>query len=193
MDSEQSCHRHVADVFWGEISPSEHFVQIYEDDEVFLDTLEGFVGNGLRAGDSAIVIATQAHRAALDRRLTLQGLDLVSARSNQLYIDLDAEQSLAKFIVDGWPDDELFVAFVGDVLKRARSGGRRVRAFGEMVALMWARGDHSATVRLEHIWHRLCATESFSLFCAYPKVGFTENAATSIDLLCAAHSKVFPH
>ena len=154
---------------------------------------DGTLAEIVELKDHPYMIATQAHRAALDRRLTLQGLDLVSARSNQLYIDLDAEQSLAKFIVDGWPDDELFVAFVGDVLKRARSGGRRVRAFGEMVALLWARGDHSATVRLEHIWHRLCATESFSLFCAYPKVGFTENAATSIDLLCAAHSKVFPN
>ena len=192
MDFAHNSHRGAADVFWGEISPCEHFVQIYADDEVFLDTLEGFLANGLRAGDSAIVIATAAHRRALETRLTVQGLDLVGARRKDLYIDLDAEECLDRFIVDGWPDDDLFVAFVSEVLERARGDGRKVRAFGEMVALLWARGDHAATVRLEHIWHRLCEASGFSLFCAYPKVGFTENAAASISMLCATHSKVFP-
>ena len=182
-----------ADVFWGEISPCEHFVQIYADDEVFLDTLEGFIGNGLRTGDSAIVIATAAHRDALETRLLVQGIDLAEARRNEQYIDLDAEQCLAEFIVNGWPDDELFVAFVNGLLKRARCSGRKVRAFGEMVALLWARSDHAATVRLEHIWQKLCEAEEFSLFCAYPKVGFTENASISINTLCAAHSKIFPN
>ena len=179
-----------ADVFWGEISPCEHFVQIYADDEVFLDTLEGFIGNGLRAGDSAIVIATAAHRDALETRLLVQGIDLAEARRNEQYIDLDAEQCLAEFIVNGWPDDDYFVAFVNGLLKRARRSGRKVRAFGEMVALLWARGDHAATVRLEHIWQKLCQAESFSLFCAYPKSIFLDDMDDSIGHICLAHNKI---
>ena len=35
-------------VFWGEMSPCDHLVQIYQDDEILLDSLEGFV-----AGDSS--------------------------------------------------------------------------------------------------------------------------------------------
>ena len=62
------------------------------------------------------------------------------------------------------------------LLTRGRAGGRRVRAFGEMVAVMWARGEQGATVRLEHLWHRLCQSEAFSLFCAYPRIGFTQDA-----------------
>ena len=193
MKFAENHHQTSANVFWGEISPCEHFVQIYEDDIAFLDTLEGFIGNGLQAGDSAIVIATEAHLDALEARLTAQGVDLTTARREDRYIDLDAELSLARFMVNGWPDDRLFVAFVTGILKRARRKGQRVRAFGEMVALLWARGDHAATVRLEHIWQKLCQAESFSLFCAYPKVGFTENASASINTLCAAHSKVFPN
>lgn len=193
MDFEQNSRSAGADVFWGEMSPSEHFVQIYDADEAFMDTLEGFIGKGLESGDSAIVIATSAHRRALETRLTAKGLDLNAARLDDSYIDLDAEESLQKFIVDGWPDDARFTAFVGGVLTRARAKGQKVRAFGEMVAIMWGRGDHSATVRLEHLWHKLCLAESFSLFCAYPKVGFTESPATAIDMLCATHSKVFPH
>jgi hypothetical protein len=59
------------------------------------------------------------------------------------------------------------------------------------VALMWADGDCGATVRLEHLWSRLCTQESFSLFCAYPKTGFTERATDAIQAVCAAHSKLY--
>ena len=182
-----------AEVFWGEISPCEHLVQFYEADSVFLDTLEGFVSGGLAAGESAIVIATPAHRKILEERLTSTGFDVQRAQTEDQYIALDAEQTLGFFMRDGWPDDSRFYKLVLELVRRARGNGRRVRAFGEMVAIMWARGEQGATVRLEHLWHQLCAAESFSLLCSYPKVGFTQNAAESIATICAAHSKVVPH
>ena len=46
--------------------------------------------------------------------------------------------------------------------------GRRLRAFGEMVALLAADGMADAAVRLEELWNRLAATHHFSLLCAYP-------------------------
>lgn len=39
-----------AEVFWGDISPCEHLVQIYQDEGVFLDSLEGFVAGGDKSG-----------------------------------------------------------------------------------------------------------------------------------------------
>jgi hypothetical protein len=177
-------------VFWGEIAPCDHFVQIYEDNDIFLDTLEGFVSGGIRSGDSVILIATPANLKALEARLSAQGVDLSVARLRDEYIALDAEATLSKFMAGDWPDDELFKQVVTDVIERARGNGRRVRAFGEMVALLWARGDQAATVRLEHLWHSLCQTEAFSLFCAYPKSGFTMNVEASISEICATHSKV---
>lgn len=177
------------EIFWGEISPCEHLVQIYEHDETFLDALEGFVAGGLRGGDGVIIIATPSHRADLEARLADQGLDLDLARSRDRFISLDAEETLASFMVNGWPDPDLFIKCASELLQRARGNGRRVRAFGEMVAVMWARGQYGATVQLEHLWHDLCRAEAFSLFCAYPKIGFTEDMASSIDAICAAHSK----
>jgi hypothetical protein len=59
-----------------------------------------------------------------------------------------------------------------------------------MVALLWAQGQSGATVRLEHLWHEFCQSKAFSLFCAYPRSGFTKNADDSIREICAAHSKV---
>lgn len=180
------------DIFWGEIAPCEHLVQIYEQDDVFLDSVEGFVAGGIRAGDSVIAIATPSHLAALDERLRERDIDLDAAIAADQYIPLDAEKLLSKFIVAGWPDEELFEEVIRGLLTRARQSGKRVRAFGEMVAVLWSRGHNSATVRLEHLWHKFCRAEAFSLFCAYPKCGFTKDADASMREICAAHSRVIP-
>ena len=93
-------------------------------------------------------------------------------------------------MIDGWPDKQLLAKVVADVLDRAGRNGRKVRVFGEMVALMWARGYCSVTVRLGYLWTEFCQKESFALFCAYPRTGFTEDPAQSIAHICATHSKV---
>jgi len=190
--STNNMHRSAADVFWGEVAPCDHLLQIYEDESVFMDTLEGFIGGGLRAGDSAIIIATSAHIAALEERLKSAGLDLDAARLQDQYISLDAEKTLERFIADGWPDDQLFIDVITGIIARARKNDRKVRAFGEMVAILWGRGDQAATVRLEHLWHKLCEAEAFSVFCAYPKVGFTQNASESLSEICATHTRILP-
>ena len=181
-----------ADVFWGEISPCEHLVQIYQDEDVFLDSLEGFVAGGIVAGDGVVVIATTPHLDSLNALLLTRNIDVESAISQDQYIALDAEETLSKFMVMGWPDEDFFRALVHDILLRAKGNNRRVRAFGEMVALLWARGNTGATVHLEHLWHRLCHEQSFSLFCAYPKIGFTRDVSASIKEICEAHSRVVP-
>lgn len=177
------------DVFWGEIAPCEHLVQIYTSDDVFLDSLEGFVGGGIQKGDSVIVIATPGHVSALNQRLTARGFNVEAARLRQQYITLDANESLAKFMVKGWPDEQLFNKFFAELVIRT-GNTRRVRAFGEMVAILWARGQNMATIRLEELWRQLCEKDGLSLFCAYPKSDFTQDTGTSIKEICAAHSKL---
>lgn len=179
-----------AEVFWGEISPCEHLVQIYEDDDIFLDSLEGFVAGGIVAGDGVVVIITPPHLLALNQRLKQRGINVASALRTDQYLALDAETILSEFMINGWPDELLFNELVTKLLTRAKGNGRRVRAFGEMVALLWAQGNNCATVRLEHLWHRLCNEQSFSLFCAYPRSGFTRDASASIQEICDTHSRV---
>ena len=178
------------EIFRGEVTPCEHLVQIYDDHDVFLDTLAGFAGGGLRAGDGVIIIATDIHLTALASRLVESGTDIEAARQRDQYIPMDAEKLLSRLVFRGWPDDYLFKQSVTELLSRARRGGRRVRAFGEMVALLWARGQNAATVRLERLWQGVCLNEGLSLFCAYPRSGFTQDANTSIQELCALHSRI---
>ena len=179
-----------ANIFWGELMPCDHMVQIYEDDDVFMDSLEGFVVGGLEAGDGVVVIATETHIRSLNRRLAKHKIDIPAVIDDERYIVLEADETLPQFINEGWPDDDKFRALVLDVLRRARGDGRRVRAFGELVALLWGRGHNAATVRLEHLWHRLCAEQGFSLFCAYPRIGFTDYALKSLEDIRAIHARV---
>lgn len=177
-------------VFWGEIAPCEHVVQIYENDKVFLDLLAGFVSGGVSAGDAVIVIATTAHLKGLEDRLTDEGHDIQALNASGQFLPLDAESVLAEFMVNGWPDETLFNHVVNDILGKARTNGRQVRAFGEMVAILWAKGQIGATIRLEQLWNMFCEHETFCLFCAYPKSGFIQDASESVMHICGVHSKM---
>jgi hypothetical protein len=176
--------------FWAELQPCDHMVDLYDAEGDFLASLESYVQGGLAAGDSLVLIATRAHLGALEQRLATGGVDLDAARKLDKYIELDAEETLAKFMVNGWPDEERFKAVVGGLLARAGGNGAKVRAFGEMVAILWAKKLYAATVRLEHLWHRLCGEKGLSLLCAYPVSGPTASMGRSMREICEAHSHV---
>ncbi|HEV2355919.1 MAG TPA: MEDS domain-containing protein [Puia sp.] len=178
------------DNFWGEIAPCEHVVQIYEQDDVFLDALAGFVYAGLETGDCVIVIATKAHLNALTASLGGRGVDVDAVIKRDQFIALDAENVLSAFLVDGWPNEALFMKTVSALFQRAQVRNRRVRAFGEMVAVLWAQGRFGATVNLEYLWNKFCTTRELSLFCAYPRTGFTTDISQSINGICRCHSKM---
>jgi hypothetical protein len=177
-------------IFWGEIAPCDHLVQFYETDSVFLNTLEGFAGSGLLAGDCVVIVATQGHLRALNERLRRHNFDLDTLMALDHYIPLDAKETLNKLMVNQWPDEKLFDAFITGIFQRAGKNKRKVRAFGEMVAVLWEEGLNGATVQLENLWHQTHCKQPFMLYCAYPKSGFTQCANDSLTKICKTHSKV---
>jgi hypothetical protein len=177
-------------VFWGEIAPYEHVVQIYEDDDIFLDLLSDYVCDGMKANESVIVIATNGHLNGLNQRLEAKGYSMSELVSKNVYFPLDAEETLSQFMINDWPDENLFNQVIGELLLKAERQSEKVRAFGEMVALLWAKGQVGATVRLELLWNKFCENKLFCLFCAYPASGFTQDASESVMHICGAHSKM---
>jgi hypothetical protein len=176
--------------FWGELAPCDHLVQIYDDESRFMATLERFVGDGLEAGEAAVVIATASHLTWLESRLRDAGHDIQAARASGAYVGLDAAATLSSFLVDGWPDATRFAKVIGPVVDRARRGHRKVRAFGEMVAFLWAQGHNDATLALEALWNDFCRERELALFCAYPRIGATRDLTDALAEVCALHSKV---
>jgi len=172
-----------------------HFVQFYTDDAALLDEVADFMDGALRRGDTAVVIATAEHRAEIERRLhgARHAVGATHWFSGE-YIALDANETLARFMREDWPDDELFDEVVGGVIRGATQGGECcVRAFGEMVALLCERGNHAAAIRLEELWNGLSHRHDFSLYCAYPLNLFTKpEDALAFQHVCARHSHVLP-
>lgn len=178
---------------WSDMSEVEHFAQIYESDAFLLDSLRGFIGAGIAAVDTCIVVATWAHRDRLAECLRADGLDVPALVASGRYVPLDAAELLSTFMVAGLPDPDRFSQVVGAVVARAAEGRRHVRIFGEMVALLWMEGNYPAAIQLEELWNDLHKTHAFSLFCGYPMQGLEgEELARPFGEMCAEHSRVIP-
>ncbi|MCP3727732.1 ATP-binding protein [Paraburkholderia sp. CNPSo 3272] len=177
----------------GSSSNAGHFVHFYENEAPLIRRVAEFVEEGLAAGGSAILIATQPHLAALRTRLSRHSDCADPAAPESTLFMLDAQTTLAGLCVDGWPDERLFDSTVGTLVARAARRGGPVHAFGEMVALLSAQGRHDAALRLEHLWNGLGARYRFSLMCAYPQRLFPTGDETAVFRhICDAHARVLP-
>ena len=177
------------DLLSGKHGKTGHFVRFYDDGDTLLDEVASFIERALRARGRAIVIATGAHTDALQRRLDeLARAEGRSAPPSRDVAWFDAETTLARLMVDGWPDRARFEYEVGRVVAEACAGGAPVHAFGEMVALLCARGRYDAALHLERLWNELARKLDFSLFCAYPWTLFpASDAAHVFRQVCAGH------
>lgn len=179
-----------AEIFWKDIAPGEHVLQIYDDPEIFIKTLAAFVGTGINAGETVIIIAEPAHRKLLEEKLTQHVLQLDTLISDERYIALDARETLDSFMVGEIPDQEKFNAVISKEIRRAKGKeNRKVRAFGEMVALLWETGNHEGTLLLEDFWNELLEREKISLFCAYPHSIINGSIQDRLHI-CNTHSKI---
>jgi MEDS: MEthanogen/methylotroph, DcmR Sensory domain len=148
-------------------SPCDHLIQAYSDDGFLAKVVAQYVGTGLEFGEAAVMIATHPHATLFSDRLTAMDMDVPGTLAAGQLLFLDAQQTLARFMVDGQPDRNRFLAVVATALDYVRSAGYRgIRLYGEMVDLLWS---HSleATIALERLWNEVLADERVSLFCAY--------------------------
>ena len=72
-------------------------VQFYEDDTFLIKGLVDFVGSALRAGDTAIAIATGEHLARLGKALhSLGKLDADRTATQGQYLRVEADMALLR-------------------------------------------------------------------------------------------------
>jgi len=176
-------------------SPVIHSVHFYDHDDALIQRLCNITNSAIEVGNSILIVATSGHReqlvAALEQRLgelselTLQG------RLN-LY---DADEILEKFMVKGSPDVRRFRGSVGRLVDRSKQAAwnqdRGLTVFGEMVSILWSRGEKTAALRLEGLWNDLLNDGGFHLHCAYPRSLFTHNGdGSAMRAICESHSHV---
>jgi signal transduction histidine kinase/ActR/RegA family two-component response regulator len=186
---------HAADVeLRRERVATEHTVQFYEDEAFLHETVARFVAAGLVADDAVVVVNTQPHSRALFECLASKGIAVERALSSARLTVLDAEETLDRFLIDGVPDYDRFAACIGPLIERSSEGGKkRVRVFGEMVDVLWRRGNPHAAIRLEEFWNELGRHLPFSLLCAYVMGNFfKETDSDAFRRVCDTHQHVVP-
>jgi len=173
-----------------------HEVGFYSDDHRFLDHLTQFIGAVLKAGNAAIVAATESHRDRLRSRLQAYGLDLGTAIERSRYIALDAADALSRFMVNGSPDPTLFMKAFGDLILTAANASQvkqpRVAIFGECVHLLCVEGNAEAAIQMEKLGNQLNKTYNVEILCAYRLGGVKSVMDEQIyQRISAEHSTVY--
>jgi hypothetical protein len=178
-----------------QIGPEEHVVQLYgTDDRLLVQNVGRFLSEGMKRGDGLLVIATPEHRTSFTGELRNENGYAKAVLEGRL-VFLDARSTLERFMVDGMPDSELFLAVVGEAVRgvRARAVYSGARAYGEMVGLLWLAGEREAAIRLEELWNELLRRSDVSLFCAYPiDVLGPDFESAKLDGIFCTHTHLLP-
>ena len=163
----------------------DHFVQLYQETGALAGAVSEYVAEGLRRGEAAVIIATPEHRAAFLRNIG-------PVRDGQLEV-LDASDTLTKFMANGMPQWKPFHEVVGGLIAELRLRYPTVRAYGEMVDVLWQRGERAAAIRLEEYWNDLGRLQTFSLFCAYRMDPLDRDLyGGPLESICKVHSHLIP-
>ena len=172
-----------------------HLVQLYRDGEEIAATVAEFFSEGLSAGEPAIAIATAEHLTLFADRLRDRGFDPGELQEQGMLRLADAEATLSSLLDNGSPSRVKFEEIIGGLVEHAseEAGGVPVRAYGEMVDLLWQRRDPDGAVALEELWNDLGTRMRFSLLCGYRIDIFDRTAqVTFLPQVCRTHTGVVP-
>ena len=166
----------------------DHCARLYQEAEPLAGAIAEFVGAGLRQGEAAVVIARREHRAAFLAKLDArQALDEGGLRL------LDAERTLERFMENGMPQWQAFHEIIGGLIAEMRLQYPTVRAYGEMVDVLWQRGERAAAMRLEEYWNELGRLQTFSLLCGYRMDPLASEAyGGPLESVCGTHTHLIP-
>ena len=173
---------------WSELvrhpAHGDHMVHLYQDPAFLAEAVAEYIASGLRCGEAAVIIATPENR----RLFAQKGLSPAAG----LRI-LDAEATLERFMSAGQPQWRAFHEVIGGLIAELRLQYPAVRAYGEMVDVLWQRGEHGAAARLEEYWNELTRLQTFSLLCAYRIDNLDSKAyGGPLECVCKAHTHLIP-
>jgi hypothetical protein len=177
-------------------TPPDHIVQLYQDQDFLGRAVCRFGVAALAKGESFILLSTLPHWSAWRPRFEAQGVDVEAACARGQMTVFDAEEMLSRFMRDGMPHPPTFLGLVGDAVARARVGGRypRVRLWGEMVNILWERGNVTASMKVEALYEQYVGKKAgVSTVCAFLMDNFDSDIhARMLPKLSMNHSHLIP-
>jgi hypothetical protein len=176
-------------------APSDHIVQLYQDRDFLSRAVCRFAGAALANGEGLILVPTLEHWNAIRPRLEAEGVNVEAARKRGQLTVVDAGEFLPRIMRDAMPDSPLFLGLAADVIGQANAEGRypRVRWWGEMVNVLWERGDVAASMNLEDLFDRLAHDHEIAIFCSFLMDNFDGDVhAHMLPRLGTNHSHLIP-
>ena len=176
-------------------APHDHIVQLYQDQDFLNSAVCRFVGAGLANGEGIILFPTLTHWNAFRTRLEAEGVDVHAARHRGQLTVVDANELLPRFMRDSMPDPRVFKGVIGDIFGQVRAGGsyQKMRAWGELVDVLWERGDVAASMNLEDLFDQLNKKIGIAMFCSYLTDNFNGDVhAHMLPRLGTNHSHLIP-
>ena len=163
-----------------------HAVRFYDDVSDLTTVVSTFLGEGLAKGQRAVIIATPGHASVILAELARVGWD--ADTTHGLLLQFDAEEMLGRFMVGGTPDPWRFRHALTPVAELACGAPNGLRAYGEMVDVLWRAGNTAGATRLEALRNALANTHTFSLLCGYSLGNVYKTGA--VNGICGYHSHV---
>lgn len=176
-------------------APRDHIVQLYQDQEFLNRAVCRFAAAAIANGEGVILVPTIAHWDAFRPRLESEGVDVKAAEQRGQLTIVDADNLLPTFMRDGMPDSPVFLGLAANVVSQARADGRypKVRWWGEMVNLLWERGDVAASMQLEDLFDNLAHEQDIAIFCSFVMDNFDGDVhARMLPRLGENHSHLIP-
>jgi hypothetical protein len=165
----------------------DHEVAVYETVRELGGRVAAFVAAGLATGERCLMLARPTLRLAVDDALLALGVDVVEAERAGDYVPMDAQTTLDRFLVDGVPNAERFMALASESMP---DDDRPTRAYGEMVSLLWERGDVVSALQLEALWTAYSRGRPISIMCSYPVSAVSHADLGDVARLCELHTDV---
>jgi hypothetical protein len=195
IDGDGLSEREPWDGLLASAGPRDHIVQLYQDQEFLNRAVCRFAASAIANGEGVILVPTAAHWEAFRPRLEREGVDTKAAQDSGQLAVVDADELLPQFMRAAMVDAPVFLGLAADVIARARDGGRypKVRWWGEMVNVLWERGNVAASMDLEDQFNRLAHEQEIAIFCSFVMDNFNgEVHSRMLPRLGQNHSHLIP-
>lgn len=171
-----------------------HFVQFHKNSATLAKEVAAFIEAGLTADDGVVVIATAAHTTLIVQELIRKNIDSIAYQEKGQLHFLDADATLAGFMSISAPSWPKFRDAINSTISQLRKGGfEKVRAYGEMVDILWRKGNTGAAIQLEDYWNDVAQMHNLSLLCAYVLDGLSEASYSGpLHEIGRTHSQILP-
>ncbi|MCU1538540.1 MAG: regulatory protein [Humibacillus sp.] len=154
-----------------------------------IETVARFMSEGWARSERALAVTTAGHLRRLDAALRRLGHDPDALRRDTRYTCVEADAMIQQASTTGGFDPERFGALAVDLVRRAGAGSP-VRAFGEVVARLWQRGEVQAALEVERQWQGLLRRHDLSILSASAATAFGRSTLLDVRRICDLHTEL---